>query len=82
MRYDVRSPFKGTTVYGGGEGIVYDKGHTVAVSHFGKAFDVEYVTSGIGYGFTEETFGVGAESLFDFFIIFFMVTPKRLYVPP
>ena len=69
MRYDVATPFEGTAVDRCGEGVIHDERHTMFVSHFGEAFDVEDVAAGIGDGFTEEALCVRTESCFDALVV-------------
>ena len=69
----VCAPLKRTAVYGSCESVVYDEGHSVAVCHIGKAFDVEYLASRVGDSLSKETFGVGAETGFDSFVVPFGV---------
>lgn len=65
---DVGAPLEWAAVDGGGEGVVDDEGHAMFVGHLGEAFDVEHSAAGVGYGFAEEEFGVGAESGLDLLV--------------
>ena len=59
---NVGTPLDGTAVDGGGKGVVYNEGDTVAVGHLGKLFNVQHRQSWIGNGFPKDRLGVGPES--------------------
>ena len=54
-------PFEGAAVDGRGEGVVHDEGHAVTVCHAGEFLYVEHLQRGVGNGFAEEGFCLGAE---------------------
>ena len=91
---DVGTPFKRATIYGRGECVVDNQGHTLTVGYAGKLFDVKHLERGVGYRFAKERLGVGTESGYNLLLAcvgltnvtsipsFFIVTPNRLNVPP
>ena len=65
MGHDIGSPFEGTAQERRGKRIVNDKGKAVFVGHAGPALQVEHFYAGIGEGFAENQFGVGADGGLD-----------------
>ena len=61
--HDVGPPLEGAAVDGGGEGVVHDEGHAVAVGDTGKLLNVEHLAAGVRDGLAEEALRVGTEGL-------------------
>ena len=59
--HDVRPPFKGTAVDGGGEGVVHNQGNPVGVGGPGEFFDIQHRQGGVGDGLAKYGLGAGAE---------------------
>ena len=74
MYHNVGPPLEGAAVDGGGEGVVHDEGHAVAVRHGGEALNVEHVPAGVRDGFAEEALRVRTEGGLDAFVV-----PIRVY---
>ena len=58
---DVRAPLEGPAEHGGGEGVVHDQGHPVAVGGGSKLLNVQHGEGGVCDGLTEHRLGVGPE---------------------
>ncbi len=58
---DVRAPRQGAAVHRGGEGVVHDEGHAMAVGGGGELLDVQHGEGRVGDGLAEDGLGVGAE---------------------
>ena len=58
MGNDVGTPLDGTTVDGGGEGVIHDEGHAMTMSCLGKFFDIQYGEGRIGNGFAKNSLGI------------------------
>ena len=69
--HDVGAPFEGTAVDGGGEGVVHNERHTVAVGYPGEFLYVEHGAAGVGDGLAEEHLCVGPERLLYLLVIGF-----------
>ena len=59
--HDVRPPLERLTADGGGEGVVHDEGHAVAVGGLGELLQVQHDQGGVGDGLAKDGLGVGAE---------------------
>ena len=68
MGHDVGTPFDGTAVDGGCEGVVHDQGDTVFVSGLCEFLNVQNGEGGVGNGLTEDRLGVGAEGSIQLFL--------------
>ena len=76
---NVATPLKGTAVDRCSKGIVHNQGHTVLVSHLGKALYIEYVTARVADGLAEEALGIGTELLLDALIVPIGIDEGALY---
>ena len=68
MSYDIRAEIKGTAVYGGCKGIVYDERNSVRVRRLCELFNIKNCERGVGNSFTENRLSVGAESRVKLFL--------------
>ena len=65
---DIRTPLEGTTVDGGGEGVVHDQRHAMGMGSLGELLDIQHRQSGIGDGLAKDGLGVGPEGGIQLFL--------------
>ena len=65
---DVGAPLDGTAVHRGGEGVVHDQRHAVAVSRGGELLNVQHRQGRVGDGLAEDSAGVGPEGGLQLFL--------------
>ncbi len=68
MSHNIRSPLKGTAVYGSGKGVVYDQRHPMGMGAPCEFFDIQHRQRGIGDGFSEHNLCIVPKSCVQLFL--------------